>query len=88
MIVATHQGKRTCHEDASKVRQRADPRVSMRRIADDDAEIERQGHEDQTRQRRRGPSDHKNEVVPLVRSIGVGRERREQDGTDTASWSR
>jgi hypothetical protein len=82
MVLPAHQGQRTYHEDARKVRQRADRAVSMRSIAHDDAEVERQGDEDQTRQRRGCPSDHKKEVVPLVRSIGVDREHREQDGTD------
>ena len=50
-----------------------DGAVSVHGIPHDHLEVERQGHEDQTGQGGRRASDHQEEVVPLVRSVGIGR---------------
>jgi hypothetical protein len=61
LVLATHQRERAQQEYAREVRQGADRPIPARDISHDAAEVERQGHEDQTHQRRRRASDHEEE---------------------------
>jgi hypothetical protein len=58
----------------------------MRRITQQRAEIELQSHEHQARQRRRCTTEHDQEVIPLVGSIGLHAEQGGQDGTTAAPY--
>jgi hypothetical protein len=71
-----YQPKCAHHEDANEVRQGPDGAVPICGVTHHHVKVERQGDEDQTRQCRRRASDNEEEVVPLVRPIGVRRDHR------------